>query len=291
MQKPPPLDFVAAALGLVSELGNIEINPTELVSTSAAAQEDEAAVCSGIDPTSERVSVPRVCHHLHLTLDASKEHLLAAFILLLGEGERTLGNPIQALARISWEASATCIWLCSNHISWEDRLRRYSQLHLRSAHTSVKESKGFDSESISATEQATAEIQAECNSLIEFVHRREWTCRKRRHSSKAPTVAQWVNELPGYSELVMEGAAIVDLVPEQMRTLYSAISRAVHADPITMLLGSADEDESIRLSHTMSAIGTALIFYAAAWKWFAHWCSVPFPEEAVSDYFIQLGLY
>ena len=60
MQKPPPLDFVAAALELVRELGNIEINPTQLVPTSGSTQESEAAVCSGIDPTSERVSVPRV---------------------------------------------------------------------------------------------------------------------------------------------------------------------------------------------------------------------------------------
>lgn len=294
VQKPPLLDFVGAALGLLAELDNIEIVPTDLVSTSAAARGHEAAVLSGIDPTSDPVSVHKVCHHLHLVLDASKEHLLGCFYLLLTEGERTLTNPIQALARISWEASATCLWLCSEKISWEERLRRYSQLRLRSVYTSIKESRGFDTNSASggsATEQTISVIQAECDSLIEFVHRRGWTCRKGKHSGKQPTAPQWVNELPSYVELVTEAATIFDSIPEQTRSFYSAISRAVHADPITAMLGSTDEDEAIRLHQAMSATGTSLIFYAAAWKFFAHWCSVPFPDEAVSDHFKQMGLY
>lgn len=293
MQKPP-VEFVSTALRMVKELDNIKIGFTDLEPSSPAAREHEASVRWGVvDPSSDLLNIPGACVRLMLTADAAREHLLSCITLLASNAERTPKNSIQALCRMSLEASSTALWLCSNRISWEERLRRHTQLRLRSADTSLKEGEtgAIGDPSSADVRQQIEEDKAECDTVMDFVHRKEWKCRTGKHPAEKPTVKQWINELPNYSEMLKEAAEIVNLPPEYMRALYRISSRSVHPDPLLMASGSTEEEEAGRLSLAMVATATTLAVYGVAWKWIASWCSFPYPHGAIASYQSQLDQF
>ena len=289
-----PVEFVSTALRMVKELDNIQIGLTDLEPSSQAARENEASIRWGVvDPTSDLLTIPGACVRLLLTAGAAREHLLSCISLLASNAERTPMNSIQALCRMSLEASSAALWLCSNRISWEERLRRHSQLRLRSADTSLKEGEtgAIGAPTSAEVRQEIEEDRLECDTVMGFIHRRGWTCRKGRNAGKTPTIKQWLNELPNHSEMLMEAAEIASLPPEYMRALYKISSRSVHADPVIMASGSTDEDEASRLSLSMAATGTTLAFYGVAWQWIASWCSIPYPYETIASCQSQLDRF
>ena len=293
MQKPP-VKLMRAALNLITELDAIKPNCTETFDpASQAASENTVANRSGMDSTVDLVSIPGARLHLHLKLYAAREHLLACIYLVGSNAERTLVNPIQALARPAFEAIATCLWLCSNEITWVERLRRHSQLHLRSTHTSLKEARlSLDTNPIRlAAEEEIAELQAKCDAVIDWVKARGWTCRRKNVAGKEPTIGTWVKELPGPTELVKQGLAIVPLSPEVTHGIYSVYSRSVHTDPVTVAGGSTEEDELARLSIAVGALTNTLMFYELAWRLFASWCFAPYPTDAIAHHLAELGQY
>ena len=113
-------------------------------------------------------------------------------------------NPVQALTRSALEACATCIWLCSNKITREERLRRFSQLHLRSTYNCLKD-EGIDLTYRPDPATVHPDIVTtwdECQTLIKEVNARGWACRKGKHKGKMPTISRWVAELPKFSDVV-----------------------------------------------------------------------------------------
>ena len=99
-------------------------------------------------------------------------------------------NPVQALARIAMEASAVSLWLCSNTITWDGRLRRFSQLHLKAAYNCLKAT-GIDPHNVPEPSTVDKDIILsieECNTLIDWVAARGWTCRRRKQQGKDTTV-------------------------------------------------------------------------------------------------------
>ena len=293
MQKPP-YGFVATSLELIEELDDIKRNCTEgFDSSSPASAENGVANRSGIDPEVEFVSIPGVCLHLHMKLHAAREHLLSCLYLVGSNAEGTLVNSIQALARSALEASATCLWLCSNKITWEERLRKFSQLHLKSAYTSLRE-EGIDLNDRpdpSTVGQHIIVTIAECDTLINEVKAQGWMCREGKNKGKTPTIRRWVGELPTHSDIMKNAAAIIPVDPETLRVLYSLSSRSVHTDPVTVASGSTEEDENDRLSLAVGAITTALMFYELAWRLLASWCAVPYPEDTMRNHVARLGQY
>ena len=291
MQKPP-VKLMRAALNLIEELDTIKSDCTEAFdSSSQAAAENTVAIRSGINAKVDLVSIPGVRLHLHLKLYAAREDLLSCIYLIGSNAELTLMNSIQALARSAMEASATCLWLCSNKITWEERLRRHSQLHLKSAYTCLKE-EGIDPNNPPDRSTIGEDIiltMEECNTIINWVKGRGWTCKRGRN--RESTISRWVGELPSYSDLMKEAATIIPVSPEHLRSIYSMYSRSVHTDPVTVAGGSTEEDERARRSIAMAATASALMFYAVAWKLLASWCSVPYPEDAISHHIAELGQY
>ena len=291
MQKPP-VKLMRAALDLIKELDAIKPNCTETFDPSSqAASENTVANRSGMDSTVDLVSIPGARLHLHLKLYAAREHLLACIYLVGSNADRTLVNPIQALTRAALEATATSLWLCSNEITWVERLRRHSQLHLQSTHTSLKEARlSLDTNpSRLDAEQEIAELQAECDAVIDWVNARRWTCRRKNVAGKEPTVGAWVQELPGPTELVKQGLAIVPLPPKVIHGIYSVYSRSVHTDPVTVASGSTEGEEIARLSIAVGAMTITLMMYELAWRLLASWCSAPYPEEAIGKLMTELG--
>ena len=283
--KKPPIEYVATALDIIELLDTIKINSTKLDPTSQAARENEVAIRSGIDPKGHYVSIPGVCHHLCMKLHAAREHLLGAIWLFRSNAERTLVNPIQSLTRSATEASATCLWLCSNKATWEERLRRLSQLHLRSAYTCLVD-EGIDPNDRpvrSTMDQNAILTLDECDTVIREVRARGWTCAKGRNKGKEPTITTWVRELPTYSDLMKEASVIIPASTEVLKGIYSTSSRSVHTDPVTVASGSTEQDELNRLSNAASAITTAFGFYSIAWKLLASWCSAPYTEDAIGS--------
>ncbi|MYC69415.1 MAG: hypothetical protein F4X17_01760 [Gemmatimonadetes bacterium] len=291
MQKPP-VKHIRAALDIIKELDAIKSHCTEAFDPSSqAAAENTVANRSGMDSKIDLVSIPGTRLHLHLKLYAAREHLLACIYLVGSDAERTLVNPIQASARMALEAVATCLWLCSNEITWVERLRRHSQLHLQSTHTSLKEARlSLDAAPHKpGIEEEIAELTAECASLLDWVKERGWTCRRKNIAGKEPTVSTWVEELPRPTELVKEGLAILPLPPEVIHGIYSVYSRSVHTDPVTVAGGTTEEDALARLSIAVGATTNTLLMYELAWRLFASWCSVPYPEEAIRRLITDLG--
>ena len=294
MQKPPT-PFLAAALDTIRELDCIarNLNCATPAAGSPAGNENIVANRSGIDPQTDFVSIPGVCLLLRLKLYAAREHLLACIWLLRSNAERTMVNPIQALTRSAVEASATSIWVCSNKITWEERLRRFSQLHLRSTYNCLKD-EGFNATNRPDPATVHPDIVLtwdECQTLINEVKARGWTCRKGKHKGKTPTISRWVAELPKFSDIVQDAATIVSLPADGMRAIYSMSSRSVHTDPVMVAGGSTEEEEMARLYMALDATTTALMIYGLTWKLVASWCSVPYPEEAMQNHFARMRQY
>ena len=288
----PPVNHIRAALDIIKELDAIKPNCTETFDPSSqAAAENTVANRSGMDSKIDLVSIPGTRLHLHLKLYAAREHLLACIYLVGSNAERTLVNPIQASARMALEAVATCLWLCSNEITWVERLRRHSQLHLQSTYTSLKEARLLldTAPTKSGIEEEIAELTAECESLVDWVKGRGWTCHRKKVAGKKPTTSTWVEELPRPTELVKQGLAILELPPEVIHGIYSVYSRSVHTDPVTVASGSTEEEEQARLSIAVGAITNTLLMYELAWRLLASWCSVPYPKEAIRRLMMDLG--
>ena len=191
-------------------------------------------------------------------------------------------NPATTLARSAVEASAVSLWLCSHKITWEERLQRVSQLHLASAVSCLKAigiDPGNPPEPSTDEPDITPSIE-DCNTLIDWVGSRGWTCTRGKQKGKVPTIQTWAREVPAYSEMMNEASAVVGLPTGVLRQLYSQYSRSVHTDPVTVISGPS-EAESARLASAHGAIATAAAFYGLAWRQFASWCAVPIPSGAL----------
>lgn len=280
----PVAEFMSAASSLMAALDGIEINTSDFAPDSQAGKEDDVARRSGIDPARDIVSVSGTCLHLRLKLFAAREHLLGCLHLIGSKPQRMLANPVETLARCAVEASATCLWLCSNRITWEERLRRHSQLHINSAYNCLKESR-LSSNLASPPPDVERDLlatQAESDAILDWVSARGWRCANGRE----PTISRWAKELPGYSEIVRGAADMLPLDPDLLTMRYSISSRSVHTDPVTVADDSSDAHERNRLFRALSATSTALVFYAYAWSLLASWCGVPYPQDAAQDHLI-----
>ena len=250
--------------------------------TAPAIKEDTLADRSGIDPKSDLVSIPAVWHHLQLKLHAAREHLASSLYLVGLSPGHAVANPATTLARSAVEASAVSLWLCSHKITWEERLRRVSQLHLASAVSCLK-AMGIDPgkpPEPSTDESNITPSIGDCNTLIDWVASRGWTCTRGKQKGKEPTIKTWAREVPGYSEMMNEASAVVGLPTGVLRQLYAQYSRSVHTDPVTVISGPS-EAESARMASAHGAIATAVTFYGLAWRQFASWCAVPIPADAL----------
>ena len=124
-------------------------------------------------------------------------------------------NPVQALARIAMEASAVSLWLCSHNRRWEERLQRFSQLHLRTMVEGLKAMGIYPSDPpdpSTVNKNVTLSIE-HCNTLMAWVGSRGWTCRRRKMSGKKPTIRTWVREIPAYSDVMKRAADIIVGIP------------------------------------------------------------------------------
>ena len=133
---------LAEGVRIIEELDAVEVQCREFGSldpSSPAVREDTFVNREGGDPATDFISIRGVHLHLHLKLHAAREHLMGCLTLIGSKGEETLMNPIRSLARSAFESSVTCFWLCNNQITTEERLRRFSQLHLRSTYNALRD--------------------------------------------------------------------------------------------------------------------------------------------------------
>ena len=266
-------------------MDSIDVPFAELDPTAQAAVENALAIRSGIDPETDLVSIRGAWYHLHLILQAAREHLGGGLFLLGSNTGRAVVNPVQALARIAMEASAVSLWLCSNTITCEERLRRFSQLHLKAAHTILR-AMGIaphNPPDPSAVDKDITLSIEEFRKLIDWVTARGWTCRRGKQQGKEPTIRTWIREIPTYSDLCSEASVVVGLPTKNLRLLYSTYSTAVHTNPVTVISGSS-EAELARLTSAHGAITTAVATYGMASRQFASWCGVPCPDGALKKF-------
>ncbi len=277
------MQYMSSGLQAIATLDNVYFDTNSVRTDSPSEAEDLLSRRDGVDPVTDIVSIPGTRLHLRMKLYAVREHLLGALYLIGSQAERTPANPIEVLARSAMEGSAISLWLCNNHICWDERLRRHSQLHLNSTYTSLREA-GIDpshASNLSERHPAIEETVAECNTIIEWVIGRGWTCRKGKNKGKPPTPARWVKELPSFTEIIQSAADFLPIDPELLRVRYSISSRSVHTDPVTVADDSSEEHERMRVFRALSATSTAIMFYALAWNLVAGWSGVPYPEDDI----------
>jgi len=259
---PSMTRLIASSLSLIKELGGLDVDFAELDPAAPAAVESVLAHRSGIDPEIHLVSIQGAWLHLYLTLGAVREQLGAGLYLLASNTERTFVSPVLAMARIAMEASAVSLWLCSNTITWDERLRRFSQLHLKATVDCLK-AMGIDlgnGPEPSAIDKDNILGIQDCHTLIDWVKTRGWTCRKGKQRGKAPTIRTWIREIPTYSDLMNEASIVVGLPAENLRRLYSTYSTAVHSNPVTVITGPSGA-ELARLTSAYASIPTAAALY------------------------------
>ena len=281
---PPPTQLIAWSLSVIKELDSINVAFADLDPTAPAAVETILANRSGIDPEIDLVSIRGAWLQLHLQLQAARENLLGGLYLLGSNTGRTFLNPVFALARIAMEASAVSLWLCDNTITWDERLRRFSQLHLKATRNCLN-AMGIDPRNApepSTVDKDTILSIEDCHTLIDWVKARGWTCRRGKQQGKNPTIRTWVREIPPYSDLMNEASVVVGLPPENLRRLYSVCSISVHTNPVTVIGGSS-EGELARLDSAHGSIAIAVAIYGMACRHFASWCGVPFPDGVLKN--------
>ena len=192
----PSAAFSDVALQIIEELDDVVSRCSEFGSfdpSSPAVTENAVVRRVGVDPSADIVSMLGVHRFLHLKLDASREHLLGCVSLVRSSPERTLVNPILALARSAAESSAVCLWLCSDQITAEERLRRVTQLELKSIYTWLRR-EGIDANNPpdpSSIPEGVSLTLFDCNTLLDEVKARGWTCRKGKHKGTPPTISRW----------------------------------------------------------------------------------------------------
>ena len=271
---------------VIEELDAVEVQCREFGSldpSSPAVSEDTFVNREGGDPATDFISIRGVHLHLHLKLHAAREHLMGCLTLIGSKGEEPLMNPIRSLARSAFESSVTCFWLCNNQITTEERLRRFSQLHLRSTYNALRDM-GIDINSPPDPTSIPSDIALildDCNALIGEVNTRGWLCRRGKTKSNAPTVSRWVRELPTYSDMVRDASSIIPMDSADLRNVYSSFSGSVHSDPVTMAGRTIEANDIMRLWMALVATHTAFIFYTSAMKLVASWSGVPYPEETI----------
>ena len=286
-----PTQFAASALAAIKELGSINVPFAELDPRAPASVENVLANRSGIDPETDLVSIPGAWLHLHLKLQASRESLGGGLLLLGSNAGRVVVSPVTALARIAMEASAVSLWLCSNSITWEERLRRFSQIHLKAVFTCLKVM-GYDPRDRPDPSTVSKNINLsieECHSQIDWVKARGWTCSKGKRKGKEPTIRTWAEEVPTYTSMMKEASAAAGLPNEELRSLYAIFSASVHTNPVTVIGGSR-EGELLRLASAPGAIATALGIYGRAWIQVASWCGVPRQDGALRNLSAVVGV-
>ena len=97
---------------------------------------------------------------------------------------------LRAVVPLNVEASATSLWVCSHQISLSERLRRFSQLHLRSVDICLRGS-GI------TTDAALTRLslpQSTRRSRKAMSSSRGWRCGEGRNANKDPTLKRWVAE-------------------------------------------------------------------------------------------------
>ena len=280
--------FLAEGVQVIKELDAVEVRCREFGSldpSSPAVREDTGVNRGGGDPAADFISIRGVHLHLHLKLHAAREHLVGCLTLIGSKGEETLMNPIRSLARSAFESSVTCFWLCNNQITTEERLRRFSQLHLRSTYSALRDM-GIDMNSPPDPTSIPSDIALildDCNALIGEVNTRGWLCRRGNTKSNAPTVSRWVRELPTYSDMVRDASSIFPMDSADLLNVYSSFSGSVHSDPVTMAGRTIEANDIMRLHMALTATHTAFTFYTLAMKLVASWSGVPYPEETIHD--------
>lgn len=282
MDTTPPYDLIDSGRAVLAQLTGVALDFEALAPTAPAAVENTLASRSGVDPESDLISIPAVWLHLQLRLHAAREHLASSLYLIGLTPQRAVVNPATTLARSAVEASAVSLWLCSNTITWEERLRRVSQVHLASTVSCLK-AMGIDPGNPPEPSSVESEIALsieDCKALIEWVTSRGWTCRRGKNQGKEPTIRTWAREMPAYSELMNEASTVIALPTGVLRQLYALYSRSVHTDPVTVISGPS-EAELARIASAHGAIATAVLFYGLAWRLFASWCAVPCPSDAL----------
>ena len=91
------------------------------------------------------------------------------------------------------------------------------------------------------------------------------------------------------TDLMVAASSVIPATPELLRYFYADTSMSVHTDPVTVATGPSMGDETNRLAVALSSIGMTFGFYAYAVKVVASWCSVAYPEKAVSVRLIELN--
>lgn len=279
-----PSQFAASALSAIKELGTIDVPFAELAPRAPASVENVLANQSGIDPDNDLVSIPGAWLHLHLKLQASREYLGGGLLLYGSSAGRAVVSPVTALARIAMEASAVSLWLCDHTITWEERLRRFSQLHLKAVFTCLKVM-GCDPRDRPDPSTVTKDINLaieDCHSQIAWVKARGWTCTKGKRRGKEPSIRTWAEEVPSYTSMMKEASVVAGFPHEELRSLYAVFSASVHTNPVTVIGGSR-EGELLRLASAPGAISAALGIYGRAWVQVASWCGVPCPDGALEN--------
>lgn len=269
---------------VIEQLGTNAVNFAELDPKAPAAAENTLANRSGIDPETDFVSIPGAWHYLTLKLHAARQHLACCLQLMGLSPERQVVGPAHTLARSAIEACAVSLWLCSNAIGWEERLQRFSQLHLASVYSCLM-AMGFDPRKPpdpSTVDQDVIVSIDECNTLLCWVADRGWTCTKGKKQGKPPTIGTWVAEVPTYSDLMDEASKIVAIPSGELRRLYATYSRSAHTNPVSVIAGPL-EGEAARLASARDAVAIGVALYGIAWGLFAGWCSFSLPEDAAAN--------
>ena len=152
-----------------------------------------------------------------------------------------------SLMRIAVEASATCMWIADPNLDLDMRLRRASQLGVRSLAESA--SRILDQDVVVPEfNRHPSDLSREMiETIIGWTRARGWTCA----NGKTITARLWKNEMPGYKKLV--GLASEE-TPETGESTYSWLSAAIHSDVFYARFLELDDSDRFALTEFFIAV-------------------------------------
>ena len=168
-----------------------------------------------------------------------------------------------ALMRIAVEASATCVWITDSDLDLDMRLRRASQLIVRTFDESANRFLNEDAVVPGYDMHPRDFYKKMIEAVIGWARDRGWKCA----NGKAITARLWKNEIPGYKRLV--GLASEETT-EAGESTYSWLSGAIHSDAIYTRYLELDDSDHLVMSEFYIAVkrywsGLAVVADVMGW--------------------------
>lgn len=244
---------------VISAMEAIELRTENIANGSPCGCEKVASEESLNLSTADCITIPGVADYIIRSLGIAGVHIYTAGRLLLLDHKYFPRSSVMALARISMEASANALWLCSNNIPWDERLHRFASLYLDRMTARKADYTNLAATADSGVDDVITAAKAELT-------RHGWQC--------VP--------LPGYAQRVEDAWLNLGDSVDGLH-VYGLTSKAIHADPTLESFDVSNEGQLRDRVISAVYVTSAVVLWLQAHSLSASWQGVPISTDVIAN--------